>query len=1246
MKRRDILLLSSLSALVLLNIAAKWVHYLRLIIWAFFTGSFLTIFLFLAVVLLSAHRPKTYFMRSGDDGADDALRNIRPLAFTTPSVWSSEVSLMCSEDSFRRSPLYPPSFVISDSIDKVLDYILRDFINSWYSKVSQDPSFSIQVDKTIRHALEQLLDRLHKVNMVEFVVGNIVPLLTAHLNDFSSAERTVRGKHLNNNLTESEELHLAIAAKYREGKLHPAASLGFSDMKIVQQDYLRKRLEKILSSVLPERERKSRAVGSLVREIVSCAILFPVLGMLSDPDFWNQLVEAIGGAVLQDRKTLRKLRAALDQHATPMSRNNPQFSKQQNPNIPLAPPFKRLLPNDDERTFERFIRSIRLCNNLSDARRLRNEIMAQLKRDERMEGREGWAVYIKRLEQGRKVVEQKVAHLSAGGSGAGAMPPRTQVASSRLESASLEEMLRDSSGLSYFMEYMDRQRRLPLVQFWLVVDGLRNPLEDDISSSDEEQEGTSSTSLSPWTPSDRNDLAQIHDAYLSSPELQISEKSRRAVRDFLKAGNQGTQREYIKARAAILRAQTFVYEEMRKKDFSGFKGTDLYFKYLASDETAAAQGGPTSRRSSKDMQRSLSWTETASPLEPPDSMISSRGSFDSKNRPEALLEDWDFDPLSASRQSLNEDPFSPRQQHPEFIRRMPESRIVEAVEAALNDIIEDRPNGLEESTSSLTQNSPDYLGPDSPRSSIDVPRNGNSGTGSDTNTKPEINEPVKQKARVKPPSIASLGLVNAYTRDTVFSEDDLFPEENAGADELYSDEDSELEDNKAKGDSGEIHQAAPGDLGLAEAIAALSFDIEKLSTQEAVVDSLYRKAELTNNTVELRILRKSKASLQREIKRKELQRQQYIIQESDNSLYGRSTIRIQSTMVGNENGQDFALYIIEVQRKSGEHMPAAQWALARRYSEFFQLHQQLRSKFPSVRQLDFPRKRVVMKLQKDFVEKRKVALEKYLKSLLLIPDVCRSRELRVFLSQRSVAPKSLSQSNINEDRRDIISRIYNSITDGMEDVLGNLPMLDQLSASNSNMLTTAGIQSQRPGSFASASSLNEISDVAEAEAELSAFEDKEVPPFVKPICDLFLEVFELNRKKNWLRGRAVVVVLHQLLGGTIERKIRDQAKAIADEESILKYISLVRDSLWPDGNMRQNPKLRTVKEKSRTSTEANRILAILIPDIAASVVGRDNAQSAGRRLFAAFNNERLNTSIIYTIFDELISALFDDSNNP
>lgn len=214
--------------------------------------------------------------------------------------------------------------------------------------------------------------------------------------------------------------------------------------------------------------------------------------------------------------------------------------------------------------------------------------------------------------------------------------------------------------------------------------------------------------------------------------------------------------------------------------------------------------------------------------------------------------------------------------------------------------------------------------------------------------------------------------------------------------------------------------------------------------------------------------------------------------------------------------------------------------------------------------------------------------------MLLIPDVCRSRELRAFLSQQSIAPQSnIAQSNPDDDRRDIISRLYNSIADGMDDVLGNIPILDQLTLASANMMaTTAASQMQ---SHQKSDLGGEMLDAAEAEAELSAFEDKEVEPFVKPICDLFLEIFELNRGSNWLRGRAVVVVLHQLLGGTIERKAREQAKSFLDEESALKYIRLLKDTLWPDGNLRQGTKIRTPKEKSKTRTEASLMLATLLP---------------------------------------------------
>lgn len=60
-------------------------------------------------------------------------------------------------------------------------------------------------------------------------------------------------------------------------------------------------------------------------------------------------------------------------------------------------------------------------------------------------------------------------------------------------------------------------------------------------------------------------------------------------------------------------------------------------------------------------------------------------------------------------------------------------------------------------------------------------------------------------------------------------------------------------------------------------------------------------------------------------------------------------------------------------------MPAVTWAVTRRYSEFHELHKRLRGRFPAVKDLEFPRRQTLFTLQKDFLQKRRVILERYLK---------------------------------------------------------------------------------------------------------------------------------------------------------------------------------------------------------------------------------------------------------------------------
>jgi sorting nexin-25 len=256
-----------------------------------------------------------------------------------------------------------------------------------------------------------------------------------------------------------------------------------------------------------------------------------------------------------------------------------------------------------------------------------------------------------------------------------------------------------------------------------------------------------------------------------------------------------------------------------------------------------------------------------------------RRSFDggsgSSRRLPLFEDDLDSDPLARSTASLDSD-MDANGSHAQ------NAKAVDAMQLALNNILEEEPD-RDSLFSEPSMRSPQD--DDSMRGSMELPR------PSSLNSK---------KEREKP-SIASLGLVGAPGRRGVF-DDDLFGEE-----QKFLEDEKEEEMNEENGED-EIHEAGPGDLGLAEAIDALTLDIEKLVTQESIVDSLTKKAELTNNAAELRILRKSKSSLQREISRKELQRQQYIIQESDNSLYGRATISIKSIMMGtDEDGKEFVL---------------------------------------------------------------------------------------------------------------------------------------------------------------------------------------------------------------------------------------------------------------------------------------------------------------------------------------------------
>ena len=916
-----------------------------------------------------------------------------------------------------------------------------------------------------------------------------------------------------------------------------------------------------------------------------------------------------------------------------------------------------LRPDASEREFEKMIRSIRKCDNLSDARRFRSELVRQIERHKRSNGQNG--TYHKRLEIGRKLLDQRIEHLSGASSKLARsrekISPQSSNHHSNPETASLREVLYDAAGLSFFMEYMDRRGLTSFVQYWMVVDGYRNPLEQ------EGEDLAQSNRL--WSESERQDLARICETYQKDPNIVFPHDADKSIQSFLAAGGDASTRQFELARQAILDAQGRIFNEMQQRHYASFQQSDMFYKWVA---TKGAPRGVKEQSQNNAPRRDKSSKSSDTVQEPPRNLLkkpslrravasSSDLNLDSRRSAASSETRRSLDDSAARSPLFGNDDVNPSNDADDqvsietFPRGETDKQAITAVQAALDNIVDEKPSGL---FSENTRVGPGLSDIESDAGSVDMA------------TSQELQPGLSKK-----PSLKSLGLVGAASSRTVFTHDDLFGEN----EKLWEDENVHSEGEDTADD--QIQEASPGDLGLSEVIQALSLEIDKLEAQLSVVNSLTDKAELINNAAELRILRKSKTGLEKDIHRKQLQKQQYMVQENDNMLYGKATVQIKSVICSTEtDGHEFALYVVEVQRRGGDNIPAATWAITRRYSEFYELHRRLRKRFSFVQGIDFPRRQVVLTLQKEFLKKRRSALEKYLQELLKNPAVCRSLEFRAFLSQRAIRPLAPGDHG-SIDRRDFVTRIYNSVTDGMEEFLGNVPVLDQLSLAGQNLISaatsvsteTAGVGNQDTKTLLNnTGNLTLMPDAvsedptiaAEAQAEISAFEnnpnldpgdpltageDNSRPAsFIGPIAAAFSTLFQLKSGNSWLRGRAVVMVLQQILGGTVERRVRETFRSLfLVPEAFARHLDMVREVMWPDGVLRPAPEVRTAREKERSKKEAGEVLTAMLEEAAGGVVGRSTAKEAGKRINRMLCNERLNAHLVFSLLDEIVETVFE-----
>ena len=303
-----------------------------------------------------------------------------------------------------------------------------------------------------------------------------------------------------------------------------------------------------------------------------------------------------------------------------------------------------------------------------------------------------------------------------------------------------------------------------------------------------------------------------------------------------------------------------------------------------------------------------------------------------------------------------------------------------------------------------------------------------------------------------------------------------------------------------------------------------------------------------------------------------------------------------SSLIIGQGVPDYILYLVRVKTRSGS------WNIYRRYSEFLELYDALKIEFPLL-PYELPKKRpnilYVGQLKDELHSSRQQGLEQYLKHLLLHEDVCLSEPFRKFLSQDVDNTRVVSTPQL----------ISHSVVSSSSDLQDTSPKKSIVSFI------------QKFGS----SKTSPIKEVPEVNSDQ--------PEGYKVISELILELFDLQ--ESIFRKHAVSVVLNQIFGGLIEKKLYDSVERLLSEEMIVFYLITLKERVFTEYDEKE-------QQQSGDDKETRIKLELLFPELFGGFLGRNNAYKAAGRVFESFQNELLNMNLTTTILVEIIKELFPE----
>lgn len=410
--------------------------------------------------------------------------------------------------------------VISHNMDKALkevfDYSYRDYILSWYGNLSRDEGqlYHLLLEDFWEIA-RQLHHRLSHVDVVKVVCNDVVRTLLTHFCDLKAAN------------TRQEE-------QPRPFVLH--ACLRNSDEEV---RFLQMCSRVLVFCLLPSKDIQSLSLRIMLAEILTTKVLKPVVALLSNPDYINQMLLA----QLEHRE---------------------QMNEHHKRAYTYAPSYEEFIKLINSNSDVEFLKQLRYQIVVEIIQATTISSFPQLKRHK---GKETAAMkadllrarnmkrYINQLTVAKKQCEKRIRILGG--------PAYDQQEDGALDEGDgpqsqkilqFEDILANTFYREHFRMYMERMDKRSLISFWESVEYLKN--------------------------ANKNEIPQLvgeiyQNFFVESKEIPVEKSLYKEIQQCL-VGNKGIE--------VFFKIQGDIYEILKDRYYPSFIVSDLYEKLIVKEE--------------------------------------------------------------------------------------------------------------------------------------------------------------------------------------------------------------------------------------------------------------------------------------------------------------------------------------------------------------------------------------------------------------------------------------------------------------------------------------------------------------------------------------------------------------------------------------------------------------------------------------------------------------------------------------